>query len=102
MKESRKELIGLCECEKQRHNVIQLWARDEPLDLYFQHRATTISKTHPRVVELSGILNRLPIHADRPDRARFRNPNGVYMKMCNFLALDPTYEGKSFEQGGPA
>ncbi len=36
----------------------------------------------------------------RPDRARFRNPNGVYMNLCNFLALDPSYHGKGLERGG--
>jgi 5-methylcytosine-specific restriction protein A len=79
------------------------WSRDElilALDLYFQHKPTTISKTHPKVVELSKVLDELPIHQDRPDRPRFRNPNGVYMKMCNFLALDPTYGGKGLERGG--
>jgi 5-methylcytosine-specific restriction protein A len=79
------------------------WERDElilALDLYFRHRPSTISQTHPEVVELSKILNGLPIHAERPDRARFRNPNGVYMKLCNFLALDPSYHGKGLERGG--
>lgn len=52
------------------------------------------------MVELSDVLNQLPIHTDRPDRVRFRNPNGVYMKLCNFLALDPTYHGKGLERGG--
>jgi 5-methylcytosine-specific restriction protein A len=42
----------------------------------------------------------LPIHQDKPDEIRFRNPNGVYMKMCNFLRLDPTYQGKGLERGG--
>lgn len=79
------------------------WERDElilALDLYFQHKPTAIGKTHAKVIELSNILNQLPIHADRPDRVRFRNANGVYMKLCNFLALDPTYHGKGLERGG--
>jgi 5-methylcytosine-specific restriction protein A len=31
---------------------------------------------------------------------RFRNPNGVYMKLCNFLTRDPDYHGKGLERGG--
>ncbi len=27
-------------------------------------------------------------------------PNGVFMKLCNFLALDLTYQGKGLERGG--
>src|SRR6266446_1478933 len=79
------------------------WARDElilALDLYFRRRPTGFGHDDPEVVELSNILNRLPIHAQRSDQARFRNNNGVYMKLCNFLALDPDYEGKGLERGG--
>src|SRR5919201_6268554 len=79
------------------------WQRDElilALDLYFRHRPDTISKKHPEVVALSELLNALPIHPDRPDVARFRNVNGTYMKLCNFLALDPDYKGKGLEAGG--
>jgi 5-methylcytosine-specific restriction protein A len=46
------------------------WQRDElilALDLYFRHRPDTISKKHPDVGALSGLLNALPIHPDRPE-----------------------------------
>jgi 5-methylcytosine-specific restriction protein A len=79
------------------------WQRDElilALDLYFRHRPDRISKTHPEVVALSKLLNALPLHSDRPDRERFRNANGTYIKLCNFLALDPDYHGKGLERGG--
>jgi 5-methylcytosine-specific restriction protein A len=72
------------------------WQRDElilALDLYFRHRPDTINKKHPEVAELSEILNALPIHPDRPDAARF------YMKLCNFLALDPAYQGLGLGAG---
>jgi len=42
------------------------WTRDElilALDLYLHEPAARGSKTHPAVIELSGVLNRLPIHA---------------------------------------
>jgi 5-methylcytosine-specific restriction protein A len=76
------------------------WQRDElilALDLYFRHRPDTISQKHPEVAALSELLNALPIHPDRPDRVRFRNLNGTYMKLCNFLRLDPDYKGKGLE-----
>lgn len=79
------------------------WKRDElilALDLYFRHPPKTISQSHPEIIALSEVLNCLPIHAERPDQAKFRNPNGVYMKLCNFLRLDPSYKGKGLESGG--
>ena len=68
------------------------WAEDElilALDLYL--RQGRLDDTHPLVIELSEALNRLPIHSHRPDHARFRNPNGVALKLANFSALDPSY-----------
>lgn len=79
------------------------WCRDElilALDLYFRHRPDHISKDHPEVVRLSDILNELPLQQQHPDAERFRNPNGVYMKLCNFLRLDPEYDGKGLAAGG--
>jgi 5-methylcytosine-specific restriction protein A len=55
---------------------------------------------HPLVIELSEILNQLPIHTHRPDEERFRNPNGVALKLANFAALDPDYEGAGMSRGG--
>ena len=79
------------------------WERDElilALDLYFRHNPIHISDTHPEVIKLSKILNSLPIHTERPDALKFRNNNGVYMKMCNYLRLDPSYHGKGLQRGG--
>lgn len=79
------------------------WARDElilALDLYFRCDPIHTSERNPEIEGLSRVLNRLPIHTDRPDVERFRNPNGVYMKLCNFLRLDPTYPGKGLDAGG--
>ena len=79
------------------------WQRDElilALDLYFRHNPRTINRHHPEVERLSDVLNELPIHPDRPDPERFRNPNGVYMKLGNFLAVDPDYHGSGLTRGG--
>jgi 5-methylcytosine-specific restriction enzyme A len=78
------------------------WARDElilALDLYFEHKPNSISARHPAVQELSDLLNRLPIHGDVSEFPQFRNPNGVYMKMCNFLRFDRSYGGKGLTKG---
>jgi len=79
------------------------WTRDElilALDLYMKHNPIHISQRHPEVIALSQVLNSLPIHQGRPGNVTFRNPNGVYMKLCNFLRLDPSYSGKGLEAGG--
>ncbi len=81
------------------------WSRDElilALELFFRHRPNELSQTHPEIVKLSQTLNRLPIHSHRPDAERFRNGNGVYMKLSNFLRFDPDYGGAGLSRGGKA
>jgi 5-methylcytosine-specific restriction protein A len=73
------------------------WHRDEiilALDLYFNPERGIIDASNPNIIELSQILNKLPIFPNKPDEEKFRNPNGVSLKLSNFLAIDPTYEGK--------
>lgn len=73
------------------------WHRDEiilALDLYFRTKPGNISAKNPEVVKLSEILNKLPIHDVFVMNNEFRNPNGVSLKMSNFLAIDPSYHGK--------
>ncbi len=69
------------------------------LDPYFRHNPLHVSKSHPDVIALSTILNDLPIHAEQPDALRFRNPNGVYMKLCNFLRFDASSHGVGLSRG---
>ena len=76
------------------------WHRDEiilALDLYFKLEPGQIHARNPAIIELSKILNKLPIHEERPDSVKFRNPNGVGLKLSNFLAIDPTYDGKGMQ-----
>ena len=73
------------------------WRRDEiilALDLYSRLEPGQISHSNPEIIELSRLLNRLPIFNIRPDEVKFRNPNGVALKLSNFLAIDPSYSGK--------
>ena len=79
------------------------WIRDElilALDLYFREPAARGSKTHPAVAQLSELLNSLPIHSDDPHDRTYRNPNGVGMKLSNFLRFDPDYSGQGPIRGG--
>jgi len=81
------------------------WTRDElilALDMYFRHPPLKISQSHPDIICLSKLLNALSIHINPPDKRTFRNPNGVYMKLCNFLRLDPEYKGKGLVAGAGA
>lgn len=76
------------------------WHRDElilALDLYFKLEPGQIHARNLSVVELSQTLNKLPLFDIRPDAERFRNPNGVGLKLSNFLAIDPDYHGKGMD-----
>jgi 5-methylcytosine-specific restriction enzyme A len=78
------------------------WHRDEiilALDLYFSKNRGSIDGKNPRIIELSRILNKLPLFADRPDEEKFRNANGVTLKLSNFLPFDPNYQGKGMTGG---
>ncbi|MEQ8360114.1 MAG: HNH endonuclease [Cytophagales bacterium] len=76
------------------------WHRDEiilALDLYSRLSPGQIHSNNPEIQELSRILNRLPIFDVKPDEVKFRNPNGVSLKLSNFLAIDPDYKGEGMK-----
>ena len=76
------------------------WSEEElilALDLYIQRGR--LSAVDPAVVNLSKVLNDLTIHSERPDEARFRNPNGVALKLANFAAIDPIYNSRGMVRG---
>lgn len=76
------------------------WHRDEiilALDLYSRLKPGQIHANNPDIQELSVLLNQLPIHEVRPDEAKFRNPNGVSLKLSNFLAIDSSYHGAGMQ-----
>ena len=67
------------------------------LDVYFREPRARQSKRDPAVADLSRVLRALPLPIERPDPERFRNVNGVFMKLQNFKAVDPDYtaDGRS-------
>jgi len=79
------------------------WTRDElilSLELYFRVNPLHSSEKHPEIQALSAFLNVLPAQGHAVDPNVYRNPNGVYMKLCNYLRLDPNYKGKGLSRGG--
>ena len=79
------------------------WTQDElilALDLFFRAHRNQLDARHPEVIQLSHLLNQLPIHDTNLRQADFRNPEGVSMKLGNFLALDPAYVGTGLKRGG--
>lgn len=73
------------------------WQREElilALDLYFNLEPGQIHAKNPQIIKLSEVLNQLPINGNKNELEKFRNPNGVGLKLSNFLALDDSYSGK--------
>lgn len=72
------------------------WTWDELillLDIYFRHDPRTLSSRHPAVQSLSGLLANSNLAGDLPRNDRFRNPDGISMKIANLMHLDPDYPG---------
>lgn len=77
------------------------WTRDElilALDVYLRHGAA--GKTHPAVLELSDLLQRVGPKSEAKDPDKFRNVNGVGMKLGNFMAVDPGTSAQGLDHGG--
>ena len=77
------------------------WAEEElilALDLYL--RSGLLHDANPDVIDLSNRLRTLAFHSAPPDPDRFRNPNGVAMKLANFAAIDPNFSGRGLTRAG--
>jgi 5-methylcytosine-specific restriction enzyme A len=78
------------------------WTDDElilALDLFFRVNPRSVSKNDPAIISVSEVLNCLPLHPKSVRTEKFRNPNGVRMKLANFLRFDLSYQGKAMERG---
>ena len=76
------------------------WVIDElliVLEIYL--KKGLLDRTHKDIIEVSEILNRLPIHNKISRDEKFRNENGVSLKLSNFSRFDPNYEGKGMSRG---
>ena len=78
------------------------WTNDEhllALNLYFENDGRMLDPSDEKVIELSNLLNSLPIHSEDTRSENFRNPDGVSMKLANFRRLDPNFEGAGLQHG---
>jgi hypothetical protein len=69
----------------------QRWSNDEllvALELYLRFKPSQLSKQDPEILDLA--------------RLTARSHNAVYMKLCNFLSLDPKYPGDGLTHIGRA
>ena len=76
------------------------WSKEElilALELYF--KIGPKDSSHPDVINLSETLNRLSDASSEGDPDKFRNPNGVGLKLSNFARLDGNYSGKGMTHG---
>lgn len=77
------------------------WSEEEIrllLSYYKQMQSGDMHKRHPLVIEASERLRKLPFNIEFSEQsAKFRNPNGVALKLANFLFIDPNYSGKGMK-----
>ncbi|MFJ5835078.1 HNH endonuclease [Streptomyces sp. NPDC093089] len=78
------------------------WARDEIIlacQLVMDNGWKGLDAQDAKVVELSGLLQLLPIHAEADRNEKFRNPNGVARKTFDIATRYPEYRGKPTNGG---
>jgi predicted HNH restriction endonuclease len=83
---------GFAVVELRRRNPT--WVRDElilTLDLYLRYQGNPPRKGGSEIDELSETLNRLGRYLGIATEDRFRNVNGVYMKLMNLRRFDPVF-----------
>ncbi|MFF7965767.1 HNH endonuclease [Streptomyces sp. NPDC007903] len=78
------------------------WTRDEIIQachLVMTNGWKGLDANDPRVIELSGLLQLMPIHAEADRNEKFRNPNGVARKTFDIATRHPDYRGKPTNGG---
>lgn len=78
------------------------WERDEIIlacDLVHRNGWKGLNARDPQVIELSELLQRLPIHPLQVRGPKFRNPNGVARKTADLATHHPDYQGPSTKGG---
>ncbi|MEV5461932.1 HNH endonuclease [Streptomyces cellulosae] len=73
------------------------WTRDEIIlacDLAMANGWKRLEYNDPRVIELSALLQTMPIHPEEVRTELFRNPNGVARKTADITSRHPDYRGK--------
>ncbi|MFJ6820420.1 HNH endonuclease [Streptomyces niveus] len=78
------------------------WARDEIIlacRLVMENDWKGLDAHDSRVMELSALLQLLPLHAEAERNEKFRNPNGVARKTFDIATRHPEYQGKPTNGG---
>lgn len=78
------------------------WERDELIlacDLTREADWRWLPANDPRVIDLSRLLQRLPLIPPEQRDEKFRNPNGVARKTSNIATWHPDYSGKPTNGG---
>ncbi|MCX5086912.1 HNH endonuclease [Streptomyces sp. NBC_00401] len=78
------------------------WARDEVIlacHLVMANGWRGLDANDRQVVELSDLLQLLPLHAEADRNEKFRNPNGVARKTFDIATRHPDYQGKATNGG---
>ncbi|MEV7450648.1 HNH endonuclease [Streptomyces nigra] len=78
------------------------WARDEVIlacHLVMANGWKGLDANDQRVIELSALLQLMPIHAQADRNEKFRNPNGVARKTFDIATRHPDYQGKPTNGG---
>ena len=79
------------------------WTKEETilaLALYLKEDGVRFrEKTDPLVIELSEVLNQYRRLIGTQQTTDLRNPNGVSMKLGNFIRLDPDHPGSGLTNG---
>lgn len=74
------------------------WTRDELIlvcDVMSRRSWQWLDDDDPDVLELSGIVRRMPLHPESQRLPSFRNPNGVSRKTADIATVHPDYRGKT-------
>ena len=80
------------------------WSRDEyilALNLYNKFQKGGPSKNDPEVIKCSNVLRSMNPEASADD-AKYRNANGVYLRLMNYRSCDPYWlnQGKKGMDSG--
>jgi 5-methylcytosine-specific restriction protein A len=81
------------------------WGREEllmALDVARTRRKSTLFPTHPAILELSNLLRKHKALLATVRPPAHRNLKDVFVKVQQFLALDPEFKGKSLPGAGRA
>lgn len=78
-----------------------VWTEEEIrllLSYYVKMKSGEMHKGHPLVIEASKEIRDLSINREYSNSdPKFRNPNGIALKLANFLYLDPNYAGSGMK-----